>query len=258
MRASATKAVQPTLLILISMACPSFAEPDGEARGCHGNLAKLIKSTPPIETQTLPGNLKRVAGGASLQDARVIGLGDFHTDKTRIAQAAAIIDKYGNEGDIVLIEGLASGKVVPQADYLATHGIQKQVTVMGWDNMAALEQSVGVLEAFVKLQKSAASPDEKLRSEQPLTKRLNQLTHDRNRTLVSNIVQALNPPTPGRKVWVLAGTAHLSDEYSPVSRALSGGSVPHAFFGNEEDLKISSSDAELEGHLNELNLHRPK
>ena len=184
-----------------------------------------------------------VAGAADFTTARVIAIGDHHGTPAHTKGAAAAINAYGTKGDLVLIEGLSANKTVDRASVVATADIRKDVVVMGWDDIAAVDASFVLLKRFLELSKVAADSFEIRQVE----KQLNDLTQRRNLSLGKTLVTAMKEE-PKRRIWILGGAAHFSPDHSPLSFALDRSNTKYVIL-NPKGVLPDASDAELEAHF---------
>lgn len=72
-------------------------------------------------------------GNSSLEEAQIVCFTDNHIDENFRMCIGKTIDKYYQEGDVILVEGIESGKTVALDESSQAKWVTKTSTVQGWD-----------------------------------------------------------------------------------------------------------------------------
>lgn len=150
-----------------------------------------------------------IQNALSLKDARVVLIGDTHTMPSHISITKFIIEFFGRENDIHLVEG-TEGKYKRLFKHMDTYG---------WDNMEMSKQSQRVVKQALDLNKQQLQikhfSDEQNLSQEEINKKVlilfnHLLFFGRKRT--ESLIQCLHDfllKFPDKKIFVTAGKGHL-------------------------------------------------
>jgi hypothetical protein len=143
-----------------------------------------------------------VDGNSSVEQAQIILLGEQHYTSNYLSNQA-FINKFGNDGDIVLIETLESGEETQKTDTYFTNFITKNVNVFGWDDENLFE--IGRKHALAQI---IARARQDKQSEMTASVGVSQQVYGRNQKLIETVGTFINSTT--KKIWVLGGYAHFT------------------------------------------------
>jgi hypothetical protein len=213
-----------------------------------GKPAVVNISTRP-KPPTPPAHYEVVAGNSEIGAARVIGLGEEHGDMAQMQRAIDLINKYAKDGDIILMEGLDAGTIGNKEDYVPTHGIKPNVTVMGWDKVPLITRSLELVRQFIDSNFDPAV-DARVAPE------LNNLTRQRDMSLVQTLSSQLQRPGDHR-VFILAGFEHFNPKRSTLNYIMGTQNVPHLLL-KPVRATGEADDAALRQHFDAQMRHKPE
>lgn len=191
-------------------------------------------------------NFEVLASNSDLSNAKVIGFGDFHDPgASTLAAIGTIAAGLARPGDLFLLEGLESGKVVRQAEYFPTNMIPIPVEVMGMDNLGAIERSLSLIQEAVVLEE--ACKDRCGLRMQEIERELFEKTKVRIMEM-GRLLSYLRNKTEVNRIWIIAGVGHLHPEQSPLSFALERWGTPYVIFG-PKGVDTEATLSKLKAHL---------
>ncbi len=91
---------------------------------------------------SISDTFEQVGGNTELADARIVFLGNRHTNEVHSVQNAQLIDSIAEDGDIVLVEEIQANQEIKKKEYEYTKLISKEVRVFGWDDKISYDKAV--------------------------------------------------------------------------------------------------------------------
>jgi hypothetical protein len=175
------------------------------------------------QVKNLVKEFHQTGGNTSLEHAKIICLGDLHTDERHHKLNAQLIDIIAKDGDIILLEGEPAHQEYNQTgiqEDARTSPISKKVRVFGWDNTKLKNIAISIARERQSILNTIEN--ENLSQEE-----LNNLQHkrkdlyrelqsiaviERNKTL-AEVIEHKSKEFSNSKIFVLAGRQHfISDD----------------------------------------------
>jgi hypothetical protein len=151
--------------------------------------------------------------GVDPEEARLFCLGDKHTEEWQKAWRGGVIDHYGSDGDIVLIEGLRAGASLPYHPFLS---VQKKVDVLGWDDVDLIKDTKTAIRICVSLNEKYQERDptskwskEDRASWDEAYKKIQINCLSRTKILIKTARKYLKNIKSGQKLFIIAGSDHF-------------------------------------------------
>lgn len=165
----------------------------------------------------------RIGGNRSITTARVIGLGENHSEQSHPELIGRFIDAFAQEGDVVLLEGVERGKEVFKGRS-STHErfqLPTRVHAIGWDDLALRAEAVRMYKEgalIIDEMREAADAKDYDRFDKVNARRLaleeqreEVSGRKRNLSLLQTLAR-VRTEFPGRKVFIIAGRNHLTED----------------------------------------------
>lgn len=151
--------------------------------------------------------------GVDPEEARLFCLGDKHTEEWQKAWRGGIIDHYGSDGDIVLIEGLRAGASLTYHPFL---NVQKKVDVLGWDDLDLIKDTKTAIRICVNLNEkyqervpSSKWSKEDFASWDEAYNKIQTNCQLRTKILIKTARKYLKNIKSGQKLFIIAGSDHF-------------------------------------------------
>jgi hypothetical protein len=184
-------------------------------------FAFLSRVTPPKATGSqrewqnyLSNTTEKREGVADLSKAKIICLGDVHTEGWQHKWRGSLIDRFGSDGDIVLCEGYtALQKIAQSSGRFESH---KKLICYGWDNLDFALLQRDELMAMNKLQtkyKENAPSSRWSRGDIETWQSLNKAAEAHHLLRTNELVKTANVFAehllPGQRIFIVSGSDHL-------------------------------------------------
>jgi hypothetical protein len=175
------------------------------------------------QVKNLIKEFRQTGGNTSLEHAKIICLGDLHTDERHHKLNAQLIDIVAKDGDIILLEGEPAHQEYTQADIqedARTRPISKKVRVFGWDNIKLKDTAIDIArerQSILNTIENGNLSQEKCNKLQHKRKDLYKellsiAVIERNKTL-AEVIEHKSKEFPNSKIFALAGRQHfISDD----------------------------------------------
>jgi hypothetical protein len=175
------------------------------------------------QVKNLVKEFRQTGGNTSLEHAKIICLGDLHTDERHHKLNAQFIDIAAKDGDVILLEGEPAHQEYSQADIQGdarTSPISKKVRVFGWDNIELKDSAINIarerqniLNTIENGNLSQEELDNLQHKRKDLYKKLQSIAVvERNKTL-AEVIEHKSKEFSNSKIFVLAGRQHfISDD----------------------------------------------
>lgn len=155
-----------------------------------------------------------------IRQARIILLGESHTDISHIAINAEIIKSVVRDGDILLIEGVPAFQNLDKKNHKVARFISERLVVRGWDDMDRLQDVVTKQKQIFEVEKEFKDAKRDMRWDRipVLGTKLEQLEQhkqdvmirQRNESLFQTI-DVTHRQFPEKRIFAIVGYSHLDD-----------------------------------------------
>ncbi len=155
----------------------------------------------------------RVEGNSSLEDARLIFVGDVHSEVESGEDINQLLKLLARNGDVILIEGEEAGKIIDQKDLVFTDGVNAKILVTGWDNLILRDKSASNVKELIRLKYVILETqnDEVARKLEAqfweIKKDIDQMVLQRDDTLL----ETLKKYGSYQRVFIICGPKHAHD-----------------------------------------------
>lgn len=192
-----------------------------EAQGSGSSKPTLdMMKLAATEVKKNVSELNRPGRKTDIHQARVVLLGESHTDTSHIAINAEIIQSVVKYGDIILVEGAQASQDLDKSAHKVTRLIPENVVVRGWDDMDRLHEVVRKQSQIFEVNKEFKEAKRKGQWDKipVLGSQLELLEHEkqdimirqRNESLIQTI-DATHQEFPEKRIFAIVGYSHLDD-----------------------------------------------
>lgn len=192
------------------------------------------------------GKFEILAANSNFADSKILGFGDVHDSNDSILRTIGTIAAgLAQPGDVILLEGLESGKVVKQLEYFPTSMIPVPVEVIGMDKLDALDRSLELIKEAVQLEETCSA------NCAPRIKEIERELFEKTKQRImemGRLLDSLNRRAEVKRIWIIAGVGHLHPDQSPLSFALEKWRTPYMIFG-PKGVSTEATLDQLKSHL---------
>ena len=215
----------------VSQACPLLFTEINEEAPNYTSVAKtylrINDEDAERKKEVPPRFYDIISGSESLEDAKIILLGENHENLNHMTINSLIIDMLAETGDIVLLEGSASDAGLDQDCFSLTFTVSVKLKISGWENMDAHKRAGALIDKRKELGEELKQKAEVMGSNITFyeTEVKNSLSEfillyesmdqtvlfERNDYLMESVVSQVIK-NPGKRVFVQMGLNHITKD----------------------------------------------
>lgn len=179
-------------------------------------------------------------------EADVYAVGNSHTYLEHKFWFQQFVNRFGEDGDVVLVAGKPAGFEYDRSELFKTQWITKNVSVIGWDNIVLRDQALKLGRQFYQLLDRLRKPDLSAEEGERLALKMEHIhceflrigVFERNESLVETLFD-VRQRCPDARIFIDAGTLHFSY----------GDSYLMAFLENEDYIALGAMKDGLDPYV---------